>query len=93
MHRSVSLRVCYVEAWYAPICLVTCLLCGGLVCTDLSHYVYVMWRSGMHRFVSLRVCYVEAWYAPICLVTCLLCGGLVCTDLSGYVAECVGAAE
>jgi hypothetical protein len=83
--RYTLLCVCYVEAWYAPIYLVTCLLCGGLVCSDLSGYVFVMWRPGMHWSIWLRVCYVEAWYALICLVTCLLCGGLVCTDLSGYV--------
>jgi hypothetical protein len=68
--RYTLICVCYVEAWCAPICLVTCLLYGGLLCTDLSGYV----------------CYVEAWYAPICLVTCLLYGGLVCTYLSGYVS-------
>jgi hypothetical protein len=53
MHRSVWLRVCYVDAWYAPINLVTCLLCGRLVCTDQSGYVFVMWRPGMHRSVCL----------------------------------------
>jgi hypothetical protein len=42
MHRSVWLRVCYVKAWHAPICLVTCLLYEGLACTDLSGYVFVM---------------------------------------------------
>jgi hypothetical protein len=67
MHRSISLRVCYVEAWYAPIYVVTCLLCRGVVCTDLSGYVSVMWMRGMHRSIWLRV----------------LCGGVVCTDLSG----------
>jgi hypothetical protein len=68
-----------------------CLLCGGLVCTDLSGYVSVMWRPGMHRSIWLCVCYVEAWYAPICLVMCLLSGGLVCINLSGYVAICNSA--
>jgi hypothetical protein len=86
MHRSIWLRVCYVEAWYAPIYLVTCLLCRGVVCTDLSGYVSVMWRRSMHQSIWLRVCYVEAWYAPIYLVKCLLCGGVVCTDISGYVS-------
>jgi hypothetical protein len=86
MHRSVWLCVCYVEACYLPICLVMCLLCGGLVFTDLCDYVSVMWRPGIYQSVWLCVCYVEAWYAPICLVMCLLCEGLVCTDMSGYVA-------
>jgi hypothetical protein len=31
----------HVDALYAPINLVTCLLCGGLICTDLSVYVAV----------------------------------------------------
>jgi hypothetical protein len=67
--RYTLLYVCYVDAWHAPMYLVTCLLCGRLVCTDLSGYVSVMWTPGIHRSVWLRVCYVDAWYAPICLVT------------------------
>jgi hypothetical protein len=53
--------VCSVDAWYAPLWVVMCVmwmpgmhrsvwlcvLCGCLVCTDLSGYVF----------------YVDAWYA------------------------------
>jgi hypothetical protein len=67
--RYTLLCVCYVEVWYASIYLVSCLLCGGLVYTDLSGYMSFMWRPGIYRSVWLRVCYVEAWYIPICLVT------------------------
>jgi hypothetical protein len=70
--RYTWLCVCYVEAWCALIYLVTLpnalnvvmlMLCGGLVCTDLSGYVakcvkrgYVsgLWRPGVHRSVWLR---------------------------------------
>jgi hypothetical protein len=37
--RYTLLCVCYVDIWYAPIYLVTCLLCEDLVCNDLSGYV------------------------------------------------------
>jgi hypothetical protein len=68
MHRSVWLLVYYVDAWYALVYLVTCLLCGRLVCTGLSGYVFIMWTPGMHWSIWLRVCYVDAWYALVYLV-------------------------
>jgi hypothetical protein len=37
-----------------PMVYVMCLLCGHLGGTDLSGYVFVLWRPGMHRSVWLR---------------------------------------
>jgi hypothetical protein len=69
VYRSVRCVYCVVT-WCVPICPV-CILCGDLVCTDLSG-VYTMWWPGVYRSVRC-VYYVVTWCVPICPV-CILCG-------------------
>jgi hypothetical protein len=52
-------HVSYVDAWYASIYLVVCLLCGGLVCTNLSGVVVVFTKRRQAGLSFVKVSSVK----------------------------------